>query len=177
MSLNNVDSNQFALCTINDVDGGASIVKTQYMLRRVVVELALMLRAKSVTEDIHGLYTFGLPWLLGVADAEDQDAEEIRQGGLQSWLQSGRILQSGIQSIGYNQADSGVAGGLSHNGEIVILPNISIDWKGRAKMGPDDILWLVVRTEADQFPGNGDYVDNDMSFHVAGFTRTLISMR
>jgi len=75
------------------------------------------------------------------------------------------------------QADSSVVGGLTHDGFITVLPNVSVDWKGRAKMGPDDVLWWVCRTEADQFPGNGDYVDNDLAFHVAGFSRTLISMR
>jgi len=174
ISLNLIDSNSMALCVINDVDASTSIRKVQYNLRRVIVELALVIRPKTVDEDLTGAYAFQIPWLLGIADAEDQDMENVTVAGLGTWLQSARILRCGMQAFSYRQSVSGSEG--FHDGSLVVLPNISIDWKGRAKMGPDDILWLVLNTENDGSVAN-DKVDNDLAAFVNGYSRTLISLR
>jgi len=137
--------------------------------------LALTMRTRNVTEDIHGTYSFAVPWLLGIADSEDQDMDNIRTAGLQTWLQSGRILKCGVLNYWYVQADSGVVGGLTHDGFIIGMPTLDIDWKGGVKMKPDDIVWLVMQSDFDQAPGNADYVDNDVQMGIVGYSRVLIS--
>jgi len=175
ISLNNLDSNSFALCVINDIDASSSIVQIHYQLRRVVVELAVELAPRTVSEDLVGPEAFCIPWMLGIADAEDQDRDEIRQSGLGTWLQSSRILQCGIQAYTFRQAVSGAAG--FHNGEFHALPNISIDWKGRANMKPDDELWLVLMTDGRNFPGDNGFYDSNIFADVAGFSRVLIQKK
>jgi len=173
ISLNTLDNNALALCVINDIDGGASLVQQKYQLRRVIVELLLGLNANVVSEDLIGPSYVGCPWLLGIADAEDQDRENVKSAGLQSWLQSGRILQCGIIGFGYDQA---VSGGLTRDGTIVPLPNISIDWRGRANMKPDDELWFVLQAMTHTLSST-DQADLDINAALIGYSRVLITKK
>lgn len=173
VSLNTGDTMSMALAVINDVDAGGAVVSMKYTVKRVLCRLAICMQALEVEEDLHAPLSFGIPWLLGVADNEDLDFQNVKTSGLQSWLQSGRIIQCGVLGWTY---DNLVAGAFDRSGKSWPQQRIEFDWKGGVRMKPDDVLYLCLQTAVNvsALPLNDGQVDTEMRMSIIGYTRTLI---
>lgn len=171
-SLNRIDFNSHRFCEYDDWEGGGTLIKDQAILKRVVFDGHFRTRTNTVDGNI-GPWAFSIAWMLLVVDGDDADLPAIVtavRGGL---LQSARVLQCGSEGFLYRQAVSGSAG--FHDGTVTPMPKFRLNWKGAAKMGPDDIVYFI--THAD-WVGLGDgQVDDDVTCFLNGYSRCLLTKK
>jgi len=173
-SLNRLDFNIHVLCEYADFQAAGTLVKQMATVRRVVFDGGFRLRVVNQSEDPISCWAFGMVWMLLVADTNDGDLGVINTAVEGSLLHSARVLQCGVEPFEYNQARD--AGTIPANSQYVIgLPKFQLDWRGAAKLGPDDVVYLI--THCEYIGRDDDAVDNDVICHLNGYSRCLITRK
>lgn len=169
ISLNRLDLNSFQLLKSDDWYPSATLLKNQTILKRVVVELCP--EFYGIPQD-----TFRRPigmsllWMLWVVDADDVDLSSIKTAIRGSPIQSARVLQTGVWGAEVQMVpDENVV----QNGRIIPFPNMSVDWRGSAKVGPDDLVVFSVSEHHWQQEGDS-FVDAEFQGSLSGWSRCLI---
>jgi len=173
-SLNRIDYNSHLLVEYADFQAAGTLIKQMATCRRVVFNGGFRMRTVNQAEDPISCWAFSMVWMLLIADVNDQDLPAINTATEGSLLHSARVLQCGSEPFEYNQARS--AGTIPGNSQYVIgLPKFVIDWRGAAKMGPDDNVYLI--THCDFIGLTDEQVDNDVTCHLNGYSRVLLSRK
>lgn len=129
-----------SLLEYDDYEPGTTTVQHDITVRRAIVDVAL-----SVVPLVTGTTPIALSIMirhaLTVLDAEETDGDltTAAQGSL---LQSSRVLHTGVTSCTVI-APSTSAGTIRTNGTPG--PKIEIDWRGGAKLRPDDALFMLMQ--------------------------------
>jgi len=169
LSLNRIDVNSLQLISVADWEATNALISKHIMLKRVVANLGCEFRCVA-QESFEESFGFSLLWMLWVVDVDDLDTASIKTAVKGSAIQSARVLQTGVATFfQVPEPDSGAARG----GAVWRVPEISIDWRGSAKLGQDDqVLWTMSETHTSARAD--DTIDSLVSLSVSGFTRCLV---
>jgi len=171
-SLNRNDTSSYSLLQYSDYEGASTLLRRHATIKRVVCDLGIQLRFREDSEATTASFkAFTLYWGCCIVDEDDTDlAVGILPSTQHTLLQSSRFIQVGQETVGMSPWLSGTTSSV-HNFPINAA-NIRFDWRGRARLNPDDKLVLIVNidfwaTDADE------QFDNWTAGQLAGFTRVL----
>jgi len=169
LSLNRLDVNSLQLISVADWEATNALISKHVMLKRVVANFGCEFRCEA-QESFQPSMGFSMLWMLWVVDVDDLDTASIKTAVKGSAIQSARVLQTGVATFFMvPEPDSGA----SRGGAVWRVPEISIDWRGSAKLGQDDqVLWTFSETHN---VGQGDsFIDNALTLSLSGFSRCLV---
>jgi len=131
---------QMALLEYDDVHSDVTLLAHPLIVKRVIVSCTLscqQLYAGVGPTNQTPVFGWGL-FIMDVDDTTDADFADTSFGTL---LHSQRVLQVGTQGIAYTALNS------ANVNQIIMeeSPRIDIDWKGAAKLKPDERLWFGVQ--------------------------------
>jgi len=170
ISLNRNDLNSFQLLKSDDWQASSTLITNKTLIKRVVGNWIPEFYAEP-QESFQRAWTVSLLWMLWVVDADDTDLASIKSGVRGSPLQSARVLQTGVYGAHLIfQPDSGGA----YNGLVTPIPPISVDWRGSAKVGPDDLLVFSI-SEHHTVNLPDSQADNLFQGSLSGWSRVLIA--
>lgn len=172
ISLNRLDYTQMVLLDYDDWEGTGTLIDRTGVLKRVMFNGTLRMHPQSVDGNI-GPWSISLAWMCLIVDKDDADLPAITTAVRGSLLQSERVLQCGAVGWEYRQAVSGAAG--FHDGTLLPLPNFSFNWRGGARLRPDQEVRLIWKP--DWVGLNDSNPDDDLACFLAGYSRCLISPR
>lgn len=174
LSLNRLDTNSYSLLQYSDVAVEASsvLIRKHLSVRRVIVDLGLQAELNADTDFTNNqAIGFTLYWGVFVVDADDTDiANGILDVTQHTLMQSSRCIQCGQETMLASRWVNNFAG--SQHNAVTISPSIKFDWRGRARLNPDDRLVLVVNTDF-RASAPDSTIDDMMLLQLSGFTRVL----
>jgi len=171
ISLNNIDLNSFQLLKSDDWYPVGTLLKNHTVAKRVVMELTPEF-CPTLQSTFHRPIGITLMWMLWVVDADDTDLSSIKSGIRGTPLQSARVLQVGTHGFYIQQCpDESV----SQNGRIIYVPPIRVDWRGLAKLGPDDLLVFSLSEQHSTAREADGYADSLFTCALSGWSRVLIA--
>jgi len=170
ISLNRIDVNTLNLMENQDWESEDTLVRKRGTLRRVIAELHPEI-AFQTSESRVEPFGFSLKWMLHVTDSDDTDLGSIKTAVRGSLIQSTRTLQCGVYGMQFEQDTTDT---LNNQPTAYFKPNISIDWRGKVRMGPDDKVFLSF-AESHTVAFSDVTVDNLLSCWLSGWTRCLVS--
>jgi len=131
---------QFSILEYDDVHSDTTLIAHPLICKRAIVSCTLscqQLYSGAGPTQQTPVFGYAL-FIMDVDDTTDADFADTSFGSL---LHSQRVLQLGTVGVAYTALNAA-------NGAGIIMeesPRIDIDWKGSAKLKPDENLWLGVQ--------------------------------